>query len=118
MFSTILKEVTSYFDRRALLSAFFPSVVAWATTFILWIALTKGSVGIRTDTVVANGLLILTFLVWCAFWSFFILNFRASVTRLFEGDWPFAVWLEKNRREVQKSKYNKKDFADYELEQK
>ena len=42
MFSTILKEVTGYFDRRSLLSAFFPSVIAWATTLILWIALSTG----------------------------------------------------------------------------
>lgn len=118
MFSTILKEITSYFDRRALLSAFFPSVVAWATTIVLWNLLRKGSIGINNDGVLANGLLLVTFLVWCAFWSFLTLNFRAGLSRLFEGHWPFAAWLEKNRRAVQKSEYSKRDADDYELEQK
>ena len=118
MFSTILKEITSYFDRRALLSAFFPSVVAWATTFALWNLLRHGSIGISNEGVLANGLLLVTFLVWCAFWSFLTLNFRAGLTRLFEGHWPFAAWLEGNRRTVQKSEYSKRHADDYELEQK
>lgn len=118
MFSTILKEITSYFDRRALLSAFFPSVVAWATTFALWNLLRDGSIGISNEGVLANGLLLVTFLVWCAFWSFLTLNFRAGLTRLFEGHWPFAVWLEGKRRTVQKSEYSKRDADDYKLEHK
>jgi hypothetical protein len=35
MFSSILKEVTVYFDRRALLSSFFPSLVAWGLVLAL-----------------------------------------------------------------------------------
>ena len=35
MFSTILKEVTGYFDKRALLSAFFPAMIFWGLTIIL-----------------------------------------------------------------------------------
>jgi len=118
MFSTILKEITSYFDRRALLSAFFPSAVAWATTFVLWNLLRDGSTGISTEGVLANGLLLVTFLIWCAFWSFLTLNFRAGLSRLFEGHWPFAVWLEGNRRTVQKREYSKRHTDDSELEQK
>lgn len=122
MFSTILKEVTGYFDRRSLLSAFFPSVIAWATTLFLWIALSRG----MSDALAAwekqgalmTALLILAFLVWCAFWSFLTLNFRAGLTRLFEGHWPFALWLEKRRRNVHKAEYDRRDTDDTDLDDK
>ncbi|HKR22692.1 MAG TPA: hypothetical protein VJS17_08865, partial [Pyrinomonadaceae bacterium] len=122
MFSTILKEVTGYFDRRSLLSAFFPSVIAWATTLFLWIALTRGMsdalASWEKEGALKTGLLILAFFVWCALWSFLTLNFRAGLTRLFEGHWPFALWLEKRRRNVHKDEYDRRDTDDTELDVK
>ncbi len=122
MFSTILKEVTGYFDRRALLSAFFPSLIAWLTTLFLWLALSRGLSNAlaawEKAGALMTGLLILAFLVWCAFWSFLTLNFRAGLTRLFEGHWPFALWLEKRRRKVQKDEYDRRDTDDQDLDDK
>ncbi len=93
MFSTILKEVSGYFDRRALISAFFPSFVYWTITLSISIGLYRGG---WSDAIVAwdkqstttQALLLIAFFTWIAFWSFLTLNFRPALIRLYEGYWP------------------------------
>ncbi|HBB31256.1 MAG TPA: hypothetical protein DDZ80_15465, partial [Cyanobacteria bacterium UBA8803] len=92
MFSTVLKEVTSYFDRRALISAFFPSLVFWALTLILlvsqklgWNTAVKEWEGLSS---IIQALLLIGFFAWVSFWSFLTINFRPALVRLYEGYWP------------------------------
>lgn len=91
MFSTILKEVTGYFDKRALLSAFFPSLVFWGMTLLVVIPLSKGWKaafdGWDAQSATIKGLLLLAFFVWIAFWSFLTLNLRPLLSRIYEGNW-------------------------------
>ena len=92
MFSTILKEVTGYFDRHALISAFFPSLVFWGGTLCLSMRQTLGwQASLESwDQLSSTGqfLILFAFFVWIAFWSFLTINFQPSLLRLYEGYWP------------------------------
>lgn len=125
MFSTILKEVTSYFDRRALISAFFPSLVFWALTLILvlsqtlgWSTAFKGWEGL---SVIVQGLLLIGLFVWVAFWSFLTINFRPALVRLYEGYWPEENFLirplKRSRRRYWQQRWDKLNQRDFELEE-
>jgi Flp pilus assembly protein CpaB len=124
MFSTILKEVTGYFDRRALISAFFPSMVFWGLAVILvlavqigWNAVLQGWEGLSGT---AQVLLLIAFFVWIAFWSFLTLNFRTALVRLYEGYWPntrpFTTLFERRRGQWQ-DRWDELDRQDRELEE-
>src|SRR5437764_15211773 len=120
MFSTILKEVTGYFDRRALLSAFFPNLVFWGLTFAVFVALIQGwRVSLarwEAQSATLTSLILLAFFVWVAFWSFLTLNFRPAITRLFEGNWN-APRLEEWRRIRWQKSFSVEDKRDREMEQ-
>jgi len=92
MFSTILDKVTGSFDKRVLISAFFPSLVFWGLTVVVFIGFqVNWQVAVQTwDTfsVTIQFLLLLAFFIWVMFWSFLTINFRMTFTRLLEGYWP------------------------------
>src|SRR5688572_22863499 len=92
MFSTILKEVTGYFDKRALLSAFFPALIFWGLTIILVLLYWPGwALALQTWNkidVTGQLLLLIAFFVWIAFWTFLTLNFHPLLLRIYEGSWP------------------------------
>ncbi|NEO98687.1 MAG: hypothetical protein F6K58_08395 [Symploca sp. SIO2E9] len=125
MFSTILKEVTSYFDRRALISAVFPSLVFWGLTLVLvvshkmgWSTTLKGWEGLSG---IIQGLLLIGFFVWVAFWSFLTINFRPALVRLYEGYWselnPLIRILKRRRRRYWQQRWDKLDRSDRQLQE-
>jgi Flp pilus assembly protein CpaB len=123
MFSTILKEVTGYFDRRALISAFFPSLIFWGLAAILVLAVEIGWNAALQQweglSGTAQALLLMAFFVWVAFWTFLTLNFRTALVRLYEGYWPssglFAGLIERRRKRWQ-GRWDELDRRDRELE--
>jgi hypothetical protein len=91
MFSTILTEVTSYFDRRALVSAFFPSLFFWGliVTIVSIQYVGWNNVLARWQELsgTAQFLLLIIFFAWISFWTFLTLIFRTTIVRLYEGYW-------------------------------
>jgi hypothetical protein len=92
MFSTILKAVTGYFDRQSTLTTFFPLMLFWGVVIVVVSGHYVGWAGTlsRWNGVsgTAQALLVVAFLSWVALWTFFMLNFRAGLLRLFEGELP------------------------------
>ncbi len=92
MFGTILDKAASYFDRRALVSSFFPSLVFWGLSVIAFIVFQIDWRSALNSWDKLSGtlqfLLLFAFFVWVTFWSFLTSNFRTAYTRLFEGYWP------------------------------
>lgn len=102
MFSTILDTATGYFNKRAMVSAFFPSLVFWGLVVIVMIGFQMNwQVAVHTWNTFSGTvqfLLLLAFFIWVAFWSFLTINFRMAYTRLFEGYWPEQKLLADLRR--------------------
>lgn len=124
MFSTILKEVTGYFDRRALISAFFPSLVFWGVTLISVVAVQlRFTVAVQQWEglgTTMQAILLIAFFVWVAFWAFLTLNFRTALMRLYEGYWPSAGLLAGRlfrwRRDTWQAGWDELDSRDRDLE--
>jgi hypothetical protein len=122
MFSTILTEVTGYFDRRALVSAFFPSLVFWSLAIVIILAMELG-VGTAFKiwenlSATLQGFLLITFFLWISFWTFLTLNFRTALVRMFEGYWPDegkSAWLYKWKRGQCQALWDKLDERDTKL---
>ena len=119
MFSTILKEVTGYFDKRALLSAFFPAMIFWGLTIIIVLLYWKGWTLVletwnKTD-IIGQLLLLLAFFVWIAFWTFLTLNFQPLLLRIYEGSWPIEFIVRLRKRYWQR-RWDAMDQRDKDLE--
>src|SRR5688572_9896109 len=118
MFSTILKEVTGYFDKRALLSAFFPALIFWGLTIILVLLYWPGwALALQTWNkidVTGQLLLLIAFFVWIAFWTFLTLNFHPLLLRIYEGSWPIELIVRLRTRYWQK-RWDSMDQRDNEL---
>lgn len=98
MFAAVLKEATGYFDRRALLSVFFPSLVFWSGALLTIavvehrtgrvIRLWEHQPGLIQSALVAGCLAAVTF--WSVLWQ----AAGELVDRCFQGHWaqsgPFA----------------------------
>ena len=96
MFSTILDKATVYFDRRMLVSAFFPSLVFWlliAVAFV-WLQMDWKTALQQWDTLsgTLQFLCLFAFFIWVIFWSLLTTNFRTAFIRLYEGYWP-KTWI-------------------------
>lgn len=124
MFSTFLDKVTGYFDKRAVVSAFFPSLVFWGLVVAAFIVLQMNwQVALTTWdklSISAQFLLFLAYFIWVTFWSFLTINFRQTYTRLFEGYWSdtglFGV-LRRWRRGYWQKRWKRLDDKDQELAQ-
>jgi hypothetical protein len=107
VFATILKEISGYFDRRALLSTFLPTLV-FATAAIVVIG--AAELGTVADALAflqdrpggEQAFLITAFLTAIAFWSFVVTNLRPAIDQFFQGHWPatgpFAALARRARR--------------------
>ncbi len=84
MFATILKEVTGYFDKRALLSTFLPTLVAAAGVLFAFSGRGLQSAAKQWNSQI---LLIAVFVVAVAFWSFVLANVRPTLDQLLQGRW-------------------------------
>lgn len=123
MFGTILKEVSGYFDKTALITAFFPSLIFWGATIFLIVDREMGwSAAIKqweewSGTV--QGIVLVAFFAWVTFWSFLTVNFRPLVVRLYEGYWseinPFVALIKKHMRNNWKQRWDKLDRLDRDL---
>jgi hypothetical protein len=125
MFGTILKEVSGYFDKTALITAFFPSLIFWGATIFLivdqqngWNAAIKQWEG-WSGTI--QGIALIAFFAWVTFWSFLTVNFRPFVVRLYEGYWsevnPIVVVLKEGMRRKWKKRRDKLDRLDRQLQE-
>jgi len=92
MFSTVLKEITGYLDKRFVLSIFFPSLTFWGLALVL-VVITQGSAQTlkawgRQPTEV-RAFLIILFLAWVTFFAYLLANHLTALTRLYEGYWEW-----------------------------
>jgi hypothetical protein len=92
MFSTLLKEVTGYFDRRTLLSTFFPCLLFWLIG-IATVSLTNSGYEATLHTwnswpAGTQAWAIVGLLVVTSISALLLVNFRSSLVRSFEGYWP------------------------------
>src|SRR3989442_312467 len=110
MFSTVLDKITGYFDKNTFISAFFPSLIFWGLTITIGAILQVGKDAAlkswaATD-IAGQVLLLIAFMAWVTFWSFLTVNFRVSLTRLYEGYWP-KVWVGKTLYEWREAYWRK-----------
>ena len=104
MFSTFLNEISGYFDRRFLLSAFFPVVAFSGLSLGMGLALWGPNAivnfwqGQPEELRILATVGVLGFILFIAY----LFNiFQTGLTRLYEGYWdglPILSWLGKGRR--------------------
>jgi len=103
MFSTFLAGLGGYFDKRWLLSMFFPSLAFWGM-LLLVVAVVRGlnasllfwnnqPAKLQTVSLVVG-------LSGVAFFAYVLSNFQTELTRFFEGYWrlPILTWIAGKRR--------------------
>ena len=111
-FSTALKQVTGFFDRHGLVSAFFPNLIFWGVTLCLILGELFGWQGTLKAWEGYSGTLqalsVIGFFIWVTFFALLTVNFQSSLIRLYEGYWPslgdsfFSQKVEKQRRRYQR----------------
>jgi hypothetical protein len=95
MFAAVLKQVTGYFDRRALLSTFFPTLAFLAAVIVAAAAVGPGIAaaasawGRQPGLVQAVG--VTGFLVAVTLISLLVNNLRPAIDQAFQGEWPGGV---------------------------
>jgi len=123
LFGTILKEISGFFDRRALVSAFWPSLVFWVYGLLITLYQELGWRNAiqcwKEYDFWVQGFFVFAFLTWVIFWSFLTLNFRPLILSIYEGNWPdkgilhrIATVLKKKQQKI----WRKLDSKDKELE--
>lgn len=97
MFSTVLKEITDYLDRRFVFTLLFPSLLFWSGLLAVF-ALNSDLMTILTtweqQTTTIKTIQIVAALVWVTFFAHVVANQLTWLTRQFEGYWdwlPFTV---------------------------
>src|SRR5947209_20108784 len=97
MLSKALQQVGGYFDRRVLVSVFFPSLVAWGA--VAAVAVLSGNTPPqaldRWKALEGAGqaVLAVAFFAWVIFWTFLTANFRLGFIRFFEGYPPEPMFF-------------------------
>ena len=97
MFTTLLSELTSYFDRNWVLSIFFPSLAFWSGC--LFVAAFVQGLGQslllwQSQSLEIQVALVAGALAWVILFAFLLGNFQTAIIRLFEGywrTWPLSV---------------------------
>lgn len=104
MFTTFLKEVSGYFDRRFLLSAFFPSFL-FASLNLAMVAAIQGTHTLvawwEGQAAVVQASVFIGSLIFVLFVAYLLHIFQTSLTRLYEGYWegiPILRWWGKARK--------------------
>lgn len=128
MFGTIVNQITGYFDKNTLVSAFFPNLIFWSITISVIESLRLGLFGIEREwstyiglSSASQALVFIVFLLWIVFSSYLTVTLQPTLIRLYEGYWPnvqpFKVLQNKmcSSWEVQ---WNQKNKRDLELEEK
>jgi hypothetical protein len=97
MFTTVLKEITGYLDRRFILAVFLPSLILWTLGGGLWVNTHHLAQIIQMwsqQPTVIQGFYILLFLAWVTFFAFLLANCLTALTKLYEGYWEWIPWHE------------------------
>jgi hypothetical protein len=104
MFTTVLKEVSSYLDKRFLTTVFAPSLAFWSLLLGLY-AMTQGVPQIvdhwEQQTFVVQTFLLALFIGWVLFFAYVLTSFLTALTKLYEGYWehiPVLRRLSESRR--------------------
>ncbi len=95
MFSSLLKEVTGFLDRRFFLNIFLPCLIFWGLLIAIWFAgqanlVTAAKMWASRDTaiqLVQSG----AFLAWVILFSNVMDSNSTAILRFFEGYWNFPV---------------------------
>jgi hypothetical protein len=91
VFSTVLKEITGYFDRRVLVSTFFPSLVFLGGTLLLVLLIEVGRAellaGWNRQPGTVQAIMVAGLLILVGFWTFVLVNLREVLDRLYQGYW-------------------------------
>jgi len=111
MFSTVLKEITDYLDRRFVFTFLFPNLLFWCG-FLGVFALNSDPMALWTSwdqqTATLKSIQIVAMLVWVTFFAHIMANQFTWLTRQFEGYWdwvPFGIG--KQFRYLRKNHYAK-----------
>ncbi|PSL57119.1 hypothetical protein B0I31_10296 [Saccharothrix carnea] len=92
MFASVLREITGYFDRRALVSTFFPVLVFLGAIVIVMWTTASGVAGAVAEwsrvSAVVQALLLVGFLAVVTFLTFLLGNLREWLDRISQGHWP------------------------------
>jgi hypothetical protein len=95
MFAAVLKQVTGYFDQRALLSAFLPTLAFLAAVILAAAAAGPGITAAASSWGREPGLIqtlaVSGFLVTAALLSLLLNSLRPTVDQAFQGDWPAGI---------------------------
>lgn len=97
MFSTVLKEITDYLDRRFVFTFLFPSLLFWGGLLGVY-AWKNNPVTLWTNwdaqTATAKWIQVVVALAWVTFFAYLVANQFTWLTRQFEGYWdwmPFKI---------------------------
>jgi hypothetical protein len=110
MFSAVLKEITGYFGKAFLTSAFFPSLFFWMLNLAL------GVLSVGLDDVLAwwgqldgqvQGFLTAAFLIWVLFIAYVLHVFMGGLSRFYEGRWGFLKAIPQAMEERSKRTWRK-----------
>lgn len=101
MFSTVLKEVSGYFDRRFMISLFFPSLFFWLGLIAIYYS-NSDITNLLSDWsgqgILQQAIQIVVGTAWIVFFASFLDSQLLWIFRQFEGywNWPIA-WLRRRR---------------------
>ena len=110
MFSTFLAGLGGYFDKRWLLSAFFPSLGFWAALLAVFAGvrgLTDSLLWWQGQPAKLQTIAIAAGLSGVAFFAYGLSNFQTALTRFFEGNWQLQplAWVASKRRDLYERKF-------------
>ncbi len=119
MFSTFLKEINGYFDRRFFLSSFFPVLaiagLSLGMIFELWGSETLVSIWQKQPSEL-QALMVASVLGLILFIAYLFHIFQTDLTRIYEGYWdslPILRWWGKFRKRFYQQRW---DFLEKEVE--
>lgn len=112
MFSTVLQELKSYFGRDFFLSVFFPTFTFMGVSSMIVLELVYGLGDVMEQweklSLQTQGILLLSWLMAVATFSYMIYNYLYVISRLFEGYWtrvPVLSLLRDPRVSVHKRRW-------------
>jgi hypothetical protein len=108
MFSTVLKEITDYLDKRFIMNIFFPSLVFWG--LVVALVVVSGNTAQTLETwgkqkTEVQALLIIGFLAWVTFFAQLLANGLTALTQLYEGNWKWIPYVGQ-KAETARQKYH------------
>jgi hypothetical protein len=124
MLTTILGQVTRFFDRRAIVSGFAPSALFWTLVLVALTGATRGFQGSldwwKGQSGTAQALLLAGYVAWLVIFGVLTVNWQVALVRLFEGYWPDSrLWrrVDERFRKRSRDRWKELDERDRKLEE-